>query len=254
MNDLKKHTLAFIFVMMFSAVLIIAGGLSGGLLIYTLVEAGTVIAAAVAAILTGRRPGETFALKIPRIRDFFAGLLVFVSALAMQNAAARLLLLLSDKFSAVDGDVYARYMSNSNPAAVLFVFAIMPAVCEELLFRGFAVTTAKKIMRSETVIIIFTAILFAAMHFNAYKFIYVFILGAAFGYIAVRSGSVIISMIMHVINNTLAIASLMLGSNSAVAAAEELPVYVYVPAAIAVSAVMFLIGRAVFNSGKANDK
>ncbi|MBQ7500051.1 MAG: CPBP family intramembrane metalloprotease [Clostridia bacterium] len=257
MNEHMKHTLSFIIVMMISAVLIILGGTAfgGGLIVFTVVEAGMVIAASGAAIMTGRRPGETFALKIPRIRDFFGGLSIYLSALAAQSAAVSLLSLLSDKFTSADSGVYARYMGNSPPAAVLFVFCIMPAVCEELLFRGFAVTTLCRMMKSRTAVVIFTALIFAAMHFNAYKFVPVFILGAGFGYISVMTGSVVICILFHFINNALAVAALYLrnASDSALSGSGSLPFGsggspVYALAAIyaAAAVLLFFAGRAIF--------
>ena len=255
MEQLKRHTLAFIAVMLISAALIVFGNrlIRIGLLSFVIVEAGI---AGAASILTHRKPREAFALHIPRIRDFFAGLLVYGAALIMQSAVTSLLSMISENFTGVDNGIFSGYLSNTPPAAALFVFAIMPAICEELLFRGYAVTTAKVIIGRDGFVIVFTAILFAAMHFNAYKFIPVFICGAALGYIAVRSGSVFICMLMHFINNSMAVASLYMDTPAqTLAEFGRSRILVAAVIMIGVSILLFLLGRLIFNSGrKTNDE
>lgn len=77
---------------------------------------------------------------------------------------------------------------------------LVPAVCEEALFRGYAQT---RLVRSFPPVIgvVITSILFAAFHMDPVHAIGVFPLGLVFGFIALRSGSVYPAMLAHFVNN-----------------------------------------------------
>lgn len=86
----------------------------------------------------------------------------------------------------------------------LFVIAFLPAVCEELLFRGFLFTAVKEKKHGVRAIII-TAILFAIMHMSMIKMLPILCLGLGMGYILYRTSSIYCTMIMHLLNNGLAV-------------------------------------------------
>jgi len=81
----------------------------------------------------------------------------------------------------------------------LIIIACMPAIFEELLFRGIIINGIKKIGTAQAVLS--CGILFALFHQNPSQTVYQFINGALFALLAIRSGSVIPTMMMHFINN-----------------------------------------------------
>lgn len=84
----------------------------------------------------------------------------------------------------------------------LFVMAALPAFFEELLFRGLILACCEKNMGS--VGIIFTVgLCFALFHGSPEQTVYQFIAGCAFTFIAIRSGSVLPSVLMHFLNNAI---------------------------------------------------
>ncbi|QDT64634.1 ABC transporter permease subunit/CPBP intramembrane protease [Calycomorphotria hydatis] len=93
-------------------------------------------------------------------------------------------------------------------ALKLFCLAIVPAVCEELYFRGFLFSALKRRM-SGLVTVVITAFLFAAFHVLVRdglllgRFPPTFFLGLMLGVLALRSGSVWPGIMMHVLNNGL---------------------------------------------------
>lgn len=87
----------------------------------------------------------------------------------------------------------------------IFMIAILPAVGEELIFRGilqklFTELTGKVIWG-----ILISAALFSAMHMQFQGFIPRFALGILLSYLYVWSGSLWLSIIAHFINNLIAI-------------------------------------------------
>lgn len=86
----------------------------------------------------------------------------------------------------------------------LFVMAVMPALGEEIFFRGILQTVlGEKLNRHLAVWI--TAFIFSAIHLQFYGFLPRFLLGAALGYLFLFSGSIWASIVAHFINNALAV-------------------------------------------------
>jgi membrane protease YdiL (CAAX protease family) len=95
---------------------------------------------------------------------------------------------------------------NSNvPLFVSFLsIAIIPAICEELVFRGVMMPLLAKITRNIHAAVWITAMLFSLIHVQFYGFLPRMIMGALLGYFVVWSGSLWTSMLAHFINNATA--------------------------------------------------
>jgi uncharacterized protein len=83
---------------------------------------------------------------------------------------------------------------------VVVVVAVVPALSEETMFRGF-IQRSFELKYKKYIAVIITALFFSLYHFNPYGFIPLFILGAFFGFAAYKSKSLIIPMILHFLNN-----------------------------------------------------
>lgn len=83
----------------------------------------------------------------------------------------------------------------------MLVIAVVPAVGEELLFRGLIQTRINRIVRNPHLAIWIAAILFSAFHMQFYGFVPRVLLGALFGYLFYWSGSLVLAMVAHFVNN-----------------------------------------------------
>ncbi len=86
----------------------------------------------------------------------------------------------------------------------LFMIAVLPAIGEELLFRGVIQRIFTKMTKSHNWGIWISAILFSALHLQFYGFIPRMLLGVLFGYLLVWSGSLWLPIAAHFVNNGLA--------------------------------------------------
>lgn len=85
---------------------------------------------------------------------------------------------------------------------VLLVIAVLPAVAEELLFRGaVGFNTEASVGTVGTVFLV--GFVFALFHGSAEQTLYQFICGCAFALLALRARSVVPSVVIHFINNAL---------------------------------------------------
>lgn len=84
-------------------------------------------------------------------------------------------------------------------AAFVLTLAVMPAVFEEVLFRGVIIGGLDKVKTHITVL--FSAVSFALYHGSLAQFFYQFFYGAGLAWLSVRAGSALPSAIAHFINN-----------------------------------------------------
>ncbi|WP_240775159.1 CPBP family intramembrane glutamic endopeptidase [Pedobacter xixiisoli] len=87
----------------------------------------------------------------------------------------------------------------------LFVIAVTPAICEELIFRGAVQRTIFRIKSNPHVAIWISAMIFSAIHFQFYGFLPRLLLGAAFGYVYYFTGSIWYAVFAHFLNNAYAV-------------------------------------------------
>lgn len=92
----------------------------------------------------------------------------------------------------------------------LFMIAFLPAIGEELLFRGVIQRIFTNWTKSFHWGIWVSAILFSALHIQFYGFVPRLLLGVLFGYLLVWSGSIWLPIIAHFFNNGFAVVSMYL--------------------------------------------
>lgn len=87
----------------------------------------------------------------------------------------------------------------------LFVVALVPAIAEELLFRGALQRFIKFCFGNTHAAVLSAAIIFSAFHGQIYGFLPRMVLGMLLGYLFAYSGSLWPAVIAHFINNTISV-------------------------------------------------
>ncbi len=87
----------------------------------------------------------------------------------------------------------------------LFVVAVLPAIGEELLFRGVLQKYFCRLTGNIFAGIVITSLIFSAIHMQFLGFIPRFLLGMMFGYLYVWTGSIWTPIAVHFTNNALAV-------------------------------------------------
>ena len=86
---------------------------------------------------------------------------------------------------------------------MIFAMAILPAIFEELLFRGVIFNGLKDYNKWWA--IFGSAILFSLMHLNIEQTVYPFIVGAVLAFVMLKTNNIIYPMIIHFLNNAIVI-------------------------------------------------
>ncbi|MBO5345270.1 MAG: CPBP family intramembrane metalloprotease [Paludibacteraceae bacterium] len=94
----------------------------------------------------------------------------------------------------------------------LFVMAFLPAMCEEMLFRGWLQRVLVARVNYHVAIWV-VAFIFSAIHFQFYGFVPRMLIGAALGYLYCYTGSLWAPIIAHFTNNAMAVVTAFLSYN-----------------------------------------
>ena len=100
------------------------------------------------------------------------------------------------------------FLSTSSVKVLLLniiIIGVLPALGEELLFRGIIQQLFKKKFRNAHMSIWISAAIFSAVHMQFFGFLPRLLLGAMFGYMLEWSGSLWLPVIAHFVNNTTAV-------------------------------------------------
>jgi membrane protease YdiL (CAAX protease family) len=84
---------------------------------------------------------------------------------------------------------------------IFFLLAVLPAICEETLFRGVVQPLFIKGFKNVHLGILVTSLIFGVMHQQFYSFMSITALSIVLGYLKEWSKSLWIPIIMHLINN-----------------------------------------------------
>jgi sodium transport system permease protein len=104
-------------------------------------------------------------------------------------------------------DVFTDLSTGEEPAGwALFSLVLLPAVCEEIAFRGFILNGLRRRFRPWPAIAL-SSFLFALYHMDVFQFLPTFVLGVALSLLTVRSSSILPAMLFHLLHNGLLVGS-----------------------------------------------
>lgn len=145
----------------------------------------------------------TYGLRKTGIKNFLGGAFLITGVIPINLViSAGLVSLFPDSAENVV-TVFDEIMSG-NLWSVLFVVALAPAVCEEMMFRGMIFHAVKEKYRIFTAIG-FVAVLFGVYHMSLVKLIPTAFLGFVLCYAAYRADSIYPAMLMHFLNNAFSV-------------------------------------------------
>lgn len=91
-----------------------------------------------------------------------------------------------------------------NIVIFLIGVTIVPAICEEMLFRGF-ILSGLQTEHGKTRAIILSALLFGLLHFVPSQVVLMTLFGILLGWLTIRTGSILVPILMHFVHNVLAV-------------------------------------------------
>ena len=155
-------------------------------------------------IYTKRSIKETYHFKGFKITELTAACLMYAGAFVMERIVSNLLGILFPEQVSETNSGLEEFLIGDKLWVTLLVVAVAPAICEEMMFRGFIQSGFRK--RYSAVSSIFlVAVIFGAYHTSFIRFIPTALLGACFAVVVNYTDSIFLSMILHFTNNALAV-------------------------------------------------
>lgn len=141
---------------------------------------------------------ETLRLNKINLKDVF---LIFLIAITVQPLVMGLSGLSTFIMPNSFGQVISSPVVNSSLWITVFVLGVVPALLEEITFRGIVLSGYKDVSIRKGALV--TAIYFAIMHYDLQRFLYTFILGFIFVYLVIITNSIFSSMLCHALVNSI---------------------------------------------------
>ncbi len=113
-----------------------------------------------------------------------------------------------------------------SPAAAVLIMAVLPAVCEESVHRGFILASFKSLKNAGTggwkaLTVASMGVIFGLFHLDPLRFLPTALLGAFFSYVAIESESMVPTVILHLINNLISVVAMYSVSGGSIAETLE---------------------------------
>ena len=176
-----------------------------GMLGLALTELGLLACTMLAVKLTGQSFREVFPLRRPKFGQVL-GTLVLWGGCFLSTMLATLVLMyfFPEGFLQTSSDINSIF--NTVPAPVqLLIIAVMPAVCEEAMHRGFIQHSFQSV-RSDWVIILSMGLIFGIFHMDPYRFLPTAILGIGLSYVMQKTHNIFLPALFHFVHNFISIA------------------------------------------------
>lgn len=157
---------------------------------------------------------KVFHIQMPNIRHLLGAFLLWLGTGSGVLLLSNLLSMIFPNDSQVLNDEYMAILEGIPFAGGLFLMAFLPAVCEEVMFRGYILTAMKQKMTLWGAIVL-VSLLFGMSHLSLIKLLPTMLLGIALAYAVEQSGSIVSSALMHFLNNGLSVFVLYYGAEIA---------------------------------------
>ena len=152
----------------------------------------------------GELPGE-LGLRRPAILHVIGALLCVPAAVwAVTQGLLPMQMELLPMPSGAGGEALAATIESWSTLLVVFLMAISPGVCEELLFRGALLSSLRRDLKPLPAIA-WQALFFAAMHLSVYRLLPTFLLGLVLGALTLRARSLWPAVVAHAAYNALTV-------------------------------------------------
>lgn len=140
--------------------------------------------------------------KVPA--EFWFSSVILVTGLLIVNSEFSNFLIYFFPMPDFIANLFNEMLVEYNIFVSLLLVAVLPAITEELIFRGALLNGLSRNYSKKKGIVI-SAILFAIVHLNPWQFVPAFVLGIFLAWICLETQSIYLCMFIHFINNAISV-------------------------------------------------
>ena len=192
-----------------------------GMLGLALTELGLLACTLLAVRVTGQRFREVFPIRRPQFGQIMGTLLLWGGCFLLVMLVTLILMyFFPEGYLQVSSSMNSVFATVPAPVRLLIV-AVMPAVCEEAMHRGYIQYSFQSV-RSDWVIILSMGFIFGLFHMDPYRFLPTAILGIGLSYVMQKTHNILLPALYHFTNNLLSFLSTLGTSTEALEQSAEL--------------------------------
>ena len=161
------------------------------------------------------RPVSGLALRAPGRRALVSGALLGVGGVGLSLALGQLQsLILGAPNEEMAADLESLIRGLGSPLMIIACVAVVPAVAEELLFRGLVLQAFRRGLGDRAAVVL-SAVLFAVFHLSLHRFFPQAALGVLLALLVLRTGSLWTAVIAHGLHNAILVGWALSGDQEA---------------------------------------
>ena len=175
-----------------------------GMLGLALTELGLLACTLLAVKITGQSFREVFPVQLPKFGQLMGTLLLWGGCFLLTMLVTLMLMyFFPEGFLQVSTSMNSIFATVPAPLRILIV-AVMPAVCEEAMHRGYIQHSFQSV-RSDWVVILSMGLIFGLFHMDLYRFLPTAILGVGLSYVMQKTHNILLPALFHFANNFLSV-------------------------------------------------
>ena len=169
-----------------------------------LTELFLLIMAVAATFIFGQDLRQVFPVHRPQVKPIFATILTWIGCLLLLMVVSLLLMYFFPEGYLETSSGLSEVLSSTALPITFFIVAIMPAICEEAVCRGFLQYSFQSV-KSQAAIVICMGIFFGIFHLDPYRFLPMTILGMGIAYVMRKTQNMLYPCLFHFINNAFSV-------------------------------------------------
>lgn len=155
---------------------------------------------------------KVFAIKLPSIKNVIGAVILMIGGICLSLVISNIIAWIFPKAGENLNAEYMMILDGVPFGVALLLIALTPAICEELMFRGYLFTAARQKMSLLRAVLL-VSLLFGISHMSLIKLLPTMVIGMLLAYAMYSANSIFISAIMHFMNNALSVVILYYGDN-----------------------------------------
>lgn len=164
---------------------------------------------------------KTFSINKTSVSKILGGFSFGIAMISLNMVATSVLsLIMSDSLNDMNTSMEMITKGNSFPAMLLLI-GFLPAICEEILFRGYLYSSLKGKIKPLTAMII-VSLAFGIYHMNLIQSTVTALIGTMLIFALYRTDCIFIPMIMHCMNNSFSVICMYFPENTVIKSINDI--------------------------------
>ena len=167
-------------------------------------ELGFVAMAVIYCLIRKVKIKEVFPVKKIKVREFFGSILLVIGAFPISLILVALTAIIFPWSTSEAADLSSFIYGNLNYPLAILAIALMPAICEEAIHRG-AILSNFRGLKRDWVIVLIMGLMFGINHMSVLRFLTTMFLGMVLSFVVVKKNNILLSIMMHFMNNFISV-------------------------------------------------